>query len=307
MVNVEEIDAPGGFNYTLTLDDATATGASSPSTPASSGRRLPVLRRLGRDRRQPLGHRRPGNDVITGGQHGNILPGLGGSDTVIGGPAARRFYVRRPRRRPTRWSAAPARTRCTSAATTRRLTVTGAMVSDIERLTSARCSTPPGRSATTSRGRPELHRRRRHHQRPQPARRHRRRLGRDRRLARLRPAGSATTPSSAARSATASTSPRARHGQGGVDVRRGGGGDDVFLFDEKFTRDDEVDGGDGFDALQLEGDYSAGRQLRRRHHERRRADRPRRRLRLRPDRRQQQRPRRRLHRRRRAARCRRRP
>ena len=38
----------------------------------------------------------------------------------------------------------------------------------------------------------------------------------------------------------------------------GNGGDDTILFDEKFTRDDQVDGGDGFDVIELEGDYSAG-------------------------------------------------
>ena len=48
------------------------------------------------------------------------------------------------------------------------------------------------------------------------------------------------------------------HTQGNVDVVEGNGGDDVILFDEKFTRDDQVDGGDGFDSLELEGDYSAG-------------------------------------------------
>ena len=46
--------------------------------------------------------------------------------------------------------------------------------------------------------------------------------------------------------------------QGGIDIVEGNGGDDLILFDEKFTRDDGVDGGAGFDELQLEGDYSLG-------------------------------------------------
>jgi Ca2+-binding RTX toxin-like protein len=47
-------------------------------------------------------------------------------------------------------------------------------------------------------------------------------------------------------------------GQGGVDIAHGGDGDDVILFDEKLTRDDQADGGGGFDVLELDGDYSAG-------------------------------------------------
>ena len=45
---------------------------------------------------------------------------------------------------------------------------------------------------------------------------------------------------------------------GGLDKGVGNGGDDVFRFDATFTRDDQVDGGAGFDELELIGDLSAG-------------------------------------------------
>jgi Ca2+-binding RTX toxin-like protein len=51
-------------------------------------------------------------------------------------------------------------------------------------------------------------------------------------------------------------------GQGGIDVIAGGGGDDLIHFDGNLTRDDQVDGGDGFDELVLEGDFSGGLVLR---------------------------------------------
>ena len=47
-------------------------------------------------------------------------------------------------------------------------------------------------------------------------------------------------------------------GQDGVDIADGGDGDDEFRFDGHFTRDDQVDGGVGFDVLEIEGDLSAG-------------------------------------------------
>ena len=45
---------------------------------------------------------------------------------------------------------------------------------------------------------------------------------------------------------------------GGVDIGRAGGGDDLIYYDASLTRDDVVDGGDGYDILQLRGDYGAG-------------------------------------------------
>ncbi len=50
----------------------------------------------------------------------------------------------------------------------------------------------------------------------------------------------------------------ARSGNDGIDVVEGNGGDDVITFNETFTRDDQIDGGAGFDRLTLAGDYSAG-------------------------------------------------
>ena len=47
-------------------------------------------------------------------------------------------------------------------------------------------------------------------------------------------------------------------GQGGDDRAVGGDGDDFAEFDHTFTRDDQVDGGNGYDVLQLRGDFSAG-------------------------------------------------
>jgi Ca2+-binding RTX toxin-like protein len=47
-------------------------------------------------------------------------------------------------------------------------------------------------------------------------------------------------------------------GQGGLDFIAGGGGDDLIHFDANLTRDDQIDGGDGFDELVLEGDFSGG-------------------------------------------------
>ena len=47
-------------------------------------------------------------------------------------------------------------------------------------------------------------------------------------------------------------------GDDGLDAAFGGGGDDVVRFNDGFTRDDQVDGGAGFDVLELVGDLSAG-------------------------------------------------
>src|SRR5579862_1121926 len=46
--------------------------------------------------------------------------------------------------------------------------------------------------------------------------------------------------------------------QGGNDSASGAGGDDLFFFGAAFTAADSVDGGDGYDFLSLDGDYSAG-------------------------------------------------
>jgi hypothetical protein len=46
--------------------------------------------------------------------------------------------------------------------------------------------------------------------------------------------------------------------QGGQDTARGRGGDDTFVLLDAFTKNDQVDGGDGIDTLSLTGDYSAG-------------------------------------------------
>lgn len=45
---------------------------------------------------------------------------------------------------------------------------------------------------------------------------------------------------------------------GGKDTGHGGAGNDVFIFGATFHDKDKVDGGDGFDSLLLNGDYSAG-------------------------------------------------
>ena len=45
--------------------------------------------------------------------------------------------------------------------------------------------------------------------------------------------------------------------QGGVDAAFGNDGDDTILFDGSFTADDQASGGDGFDTLELDGDLSA--------------------------------------------------
>lgn len=45
---------------------------------------------------------------------------------------------------------------------------------------------------------------------------------------------------------------------GGNDTARGGGGSDEFTMNETLTSDDRLDGGDGWDTLYLNGDYSAG-------------------------------------------------
>jgi Ca2+-binding RTX toxin-like protein len=45
--------------------------------------------------------------------------------------------------------------------------------------------------------------------------------------------------------------------QGGNDVVFGGGGDDTFYFGASFTKDDAIDGGEGFDKLVLDGAYDA--------------------------------------------------
>jgi Ca2+-binding RTX toxin-like protein len=47
-------------------------------------------------------------------------------------------------------------------------------------------------------------------------------------------------------------------GQGGIDIVAGGGGDDVVYLGESFTRDDQIDGGAGYDVVVLEGDFSGG-------------------------------------------------
>jgi hypothetical protein len=46
--------------------------------------------------------------------------------------------------------------------------------------------------------------------------------------------------------------------QGGKDIARGLGGDDVFLFGGTFTGKDSIAGGSGHDTLKLLGDYSGG-------------------------------------------------
>src|ERR1051326_539454 len=46
--------------------------------------------------------------------------------------------------------------------------------------------------------------------------------------------------------------------QGGNDTAYGLGGNDVFTFGDAFTAADSIDGGDGKDILELNGDYSAG-------------------------------------------------
>jgi hypothetical protein len=47
-------------------------------------------------------------------------------------------------------------------------------------------------------------------------------------------------------------------GQGGNDTASGGKGDDLFLLGGAFNSLDKLNGGGGFDTLQLDGDYSAG-------------------------------------------------
>lgn len=49
---------------------------------------------------------------------------------------------------------------------------------------------------------------------------------------------------------------------GGNDVADGNGGDDEVRFGTSFTRDDRADGGGGHDIMRLDGDYSAGVEMR---------------------------------------------
>lgn len=46
--------------------------------------------------------------------------------------------------------------------------------------------------------------------------------------------------------------------QGGKDTVTGGGGSDYFAFGATLTAGDRIDGGDGFDILSIQGDYSEG-------------------------------------------------